>query len=149
MLVLCYFLPDTCFRSRFWVCDLDRQLLGVRILLKIYETCDLSLRIILWADNGIIQIRDRQSPALSPIPTLSMWFTRGFSLTNFVIGSSALSFQVFVLYPWHEQLDEEFKELRKEHARLLDETHKQHGLELSRIREELQKLRAERKGWWS
>ena len=71
-----------------------------------------------------------------------MWFTRG---------TSALSFQVFVLYPWHEQLDEEFKELRKEHRRLLDETHRQHGRELGRIREELEELRKEREGrrWWS
>ena len=80
-----------------------------------------------------------------------MWFTRGFSLTNFVIGTSALSFQVFVLYPWHEQLDEEFKELRTEHRRLLDETHRQHARELGRIREELEGLRKEREGrggWW-
>ena len=77
-----------------------------------------------------------------------MWFTRGFSLTNFVIGTSALSFQVFVLYPWHEQLDEEFKELRREHSRLLDETHKQHGLELRRIREQLEELRNQKKGGW-
>jgi hypothetical protein len=77
-----------------------------------------------------------------------MWFTRGFSLTNFVIGTSALSFQVFVLYPWHEQLDEEFKELRKEHTRLLGETHKQHGLELRRIRDQLEELKASKGGWW-
>lgn len=81
-------------------------------------------------------------------PPFEMWFTRGFSLTNFVIGTSALSFQVFVLYPWHEQLDEEFKELRKEHMRLLDETHKQHGLELRRIREQLDELKAQKSGWW-
>lgn len=75
-----------------------------------------------------------------------MWFTRGFSLTNFVIGTSALSFQVFVLYPWHEQLDEEFKELRKEHARLLDETHAKHRNELKGIREQLESLNAGKKG---
>jgi iron-sulfur cluster repair protein YtfE (RIC family) len=78
-----------------------------------------------------------------------MWFTRGFSLTNFVIGTSALSFQVFVLYPWHEQLDEEFKELRKEHARLLDETHRQHRQELRTIREQLEALNQTKgRGWF-
>lgn len=69
-----------------------------------------------------------------------MLITRGFSLTNFVIGSSALCFQIFVLYPWHEQLDEEFKELRKEHARLLEDTHQKHRSELQGIREQLEKL---------
>jgi len=78
-----------------------------------------------------------------------MWFTRGFSLTNFVIGTSALSFQVFVLYPWHEELDAEFKELRKEHARLLDETHKRHAEELRGIRQELEALNREKgRGWF-
>ncbi|CBX94510.1 hypothetical protein LEMA_P120010.1 [Plenodomus lingam JN3] len=74
-----------------------------------------------------------------------MLITRGFSLTNFVIGSSALCFQVFVLYPWHEQLDEEFKELRKEHARLLHDTHQKHRSELQSIREQLEKLNEQKK----
>jgi iron-sulfur cluster repair protein YtfE (RIC family) len=69
-----------------------------------------------------------------------MLITRGFSLTNFVIGSSALCFQIFVLYPWHEKLEEEFTELRKEHARLLDETHNKHRDELRGIRKELEML---------
>jgi hypothetical protein len=69
-----------------------------------------------------------------------MLFTRGFSLTNFVIGSSALCFQIFVLYPWHEKLDEEFTELKKEHARLLEDTRERHRDELKGIREQLQLL---------
>lgn len=32
---------------------------------------------------------------------------------NFIISTTALSFQVFVLYPWHEQLNHEFSELKK------------------------------------
>ncbi|OBT87718.1 hypothetical protein VE02_04082 [Pseudogymnoascus sp. 03VT05] len=48
-----------------------------------------------------------------------MMITRGFSLTNFAIGTSALCFQIFVLYPWHQQLDDDFKELKKEHLRVL------------------------------
>jgi len=69
-----------------------------------------------------------------------MLITRGFSLTNFVIGSSALCFQVFVLYPWHEQLDAEFRKLRKEHVRLLEDTHQKHRNELQGIREQLEQL---------
>lgn len=48
-----------------------------------------------------------------------MIITRLVSLTNFVVASSALGFQVFVLYPWHKQLDESFEELKKEHVRVL------------------------------
>ncbi|KAI2868429.1 hypothetical protein CBS147320_11070 [Aspergillus niger] len=48
-----------------------------------------------------------------------MIVTRGISLTNFVVASSALAFQVFVLYPWHKQLDDGFEALKKEHIRVL------------------------------
>lgn len=48
-----------------------------------------------------------------------MILTRLISLTNFGVASSALAFQVFVLYPWHHQLDDEFKSLKVEHLRLL------------------------------
>ncbi|EON97192.1 putative mitochondrial phosphate carrier protein [Phaeoacremonium minimum UCRPA7] len=46
--------------------------------------------------------------------------TRLVSLTNFVVASSALGFQVFVLYPWHKELDAGFEELKHEHMRVLD-----------------------------
>ncbi|GLA80731.1 hypothetical protein AtubIFM56815_001563 [Aspergillus tubingensis] len=49
----------------------------------------------------------------------NMIVTRGISLTNFVVASSALAFQVFVLYPWHKQLDDGFEALKKEHLRVL------------------------------
>jgi hypothetical protein len=45
--------------------------------------------------------------------------TRIVSCTNFVVASSALAFQVGVLYPWHKQLDEDFEKLRTEHLRVL------------------------------
>jgi hypothetical protein len=48
-----------------------------------------------------------------------MRITRGFSLTNFIVASSALGFQMFVLYPWHKRLDEDFEALRREHLRVL------------------------------
>ncbi|CAI9632285.1 hypothetical protein GT037_004758 [Alternaria burnsii] len=74
-----------------------------------------------------------------------MMITRTFSLTNFLIGSSALCFQIFVLYPWHEKLEEEFVELKKEHARLLEETHSRHRDELRGIREQLELANERRK----
>lgn len=49
-----------------------------------------------------------------------MIITRAISVTNFMVASSALGFQVFVLYPWHKELDERFEELKKEHLRVLD-----------------------------
>lgn len=49
-----------------------------------------------------------------------MIFARTVSITNFLVASSALSFQVFVLYPWHKELDAGFEALKKEHIRLLD-----------------------------
>lgn len=66
-----------------------------------------------------------------------MIITRGFSLTNFVIASSALCFQVCVLYPWHHKLEEDFKELRAEHLRLLKENEEVRVKELRSIREHL------------
>ncbi|KAJ5886482.1 uncharacterized protein N7473_009156 [Penicillium subrubescens] len=66
-----------------------------------------------------------------------MIITRGFSLTNFVIASSALCFQVCVLYPWHHKLEDEFKELKIEHLRLLKENEESRLKELKVIREHL------------
>ncbi|KAE8164143.1 hypothetical protein BDV40DRAFT_298857 [Aspergillus tamarii] len=54
--------------------------------------------------------------------------TRGISLTNFLVASSALAFQVFVLYPWHKQLDESFEDLKKEHLKVLQIEMKKQGL---------------------
>ncbi|KAJ3338379.1 hypothetical protein HDU83_008179, partial [Entophlyctis luteolus] len=48
----------------------------------------------------------------------------GLPALNFIIGSSALSFQVFVLYPWHLQLDRDFEnmktDIQREYLRELD-----------------------------
>ncbi|KAI1749853.1 mitochondrial phosphate carrier protein [Xylaria castorea] len=48
-----------------------------------------------------------------------MFITRAVSLTNFLVATSALGFQVCVLYPWHKQLDDDFEALKKEHLRVL------------------------------
>ncbi|OBS19134.1 hypothetical protein FPOA_10857 [Fusarium poae] len=50
---------------------------------------------------------------------VTMIITRALSITNFVVASSALSFQVGVLYPWHKQLDDDFEALKREHLRVL------------------------------
>ncbi|KAI0695728.1 hypothetical protein BC835DRAFT_1272921 [Cytidiella melzeri] len=42
---------------------------------------------------------------------------------NFAIATAALGFQTTVLYPWHHQLDDEFKRLKIEQARMLKELH--------------------------
>lgn len=78
-----------------------------------------------------------------------MIITRAFSLTNFIIASSALCFQVGVLYPWHHELDAEFKELKKEYKTLLDEQRLEREArmkELGSIREEIAKVREARGG---
>ena len=66
-----------------------------------------------------------------------MIITRGFSLTNFVIASSAFCFQVCVLYPWHHKLEDEFKRLKAEHLQLLQEGEENRLRELRSIREHL------------
>lgn len=53
-----------------------------------------------------------------------VWITRAISITNFAVATSALGFQVFVLYPWHKELDEGFEALKKEHLRVLDAINK-------------------------
>jgi hypothetical protein len=55
-----------------------------------------------------------------------------------------LCFQIFVLYPWHEKLEGEFVELKKEHTRLIEETHQRHREELKGIREHLVALKVEK-----
>ncbi|KAK5696952.1 hypothetical protein LTR17_024147 [Elasticomyces elasticus] len=69
--------------------------------------------------------------------------TRTFSLTNFVIATSALGFQIFVLYPWHKELDEGFTKLRSEHVRILQEGQDQRQQDLMAIRKELEMIRME------
>ncbi|KAG0228086.1 hypothetical protein BGW42_002436 [Actinomortierella wolfii] len=62
------------------------------------------------------------------------------TLVNFVIGSAALSFQVGVLYPWHHQLDDEFKELEKNHERRLQLFHDRKWEKLKEIDTKLESL---------
>lgn len=70
-----------------------------------------------------------------------MIITRGFSFTNFAIASTALCFQVFVLYPWHHRLDDDFQDLKAEHLRVLHGGEKARMAELKEIREGLSILK--------
>lgn len=80
-----------------------------------------------------------------------MIFTRAVSLTNFVVASSALGFQVFVLYPWHKELDAGFEDLKKEHLKVLDTVgnslSEQQRRALSDKMNEL-KSQSSRRWWW-
>jgi len=67
--------------------------------------------------------------------------TRTFSATNFIIASSALVFQVFVLYPWHKELDDAFKELKREHLEILLKGERERAQELRNIREQIAELK--------
>lgn len=70
-----------------------------------------------------------------------MLITRGFSLTNFVIASSALGFQVFVLYPWHKKLDDDFEELKREHMRVIKEGEEERKKDMAELKDAIAKMR--------
>jgi hypothetical protein len=86
-----------------------------------------------------------------------MLITRTFSLTNFIIATSALSFQVFVLYPWHKRLDDDFETLKEEHVRtwrLYKDIEEERLVVLKELRSEMgeiskavEELRGKGKGW--
>jgi hypothetical protein len=70
-----------------------------------------------------------------------MIIARRFSLTNFFIATSALGFQVFVLYPWHKRLDDDFLELKAESLKVLRGGEKARLAELLEIKEEIRGLK--------
>jgi hypothetical protein len=77
-----------------------------------------------------------------------MLFTRGMSITTFIIGASSLAFSSFVLYPWHRELDADFKALMDD--RKLKERERLEELTKIRIQlERLEQTQKERyqKGW--
>jgi hypothetical protein len=77
-----------------------------------------------------------------------MIIARRFSLTNFFIATTALGFQVFVLYPWHKQLDDDFKELREESLRVLKRRDEAHLAELLEIKELIRRSDAKSSRSW-
>ncbi|UKZ78622.1 hypothetical protein TrVFT333_006368 [Trichoderma virens FT-333] len=80
-----------------------------------------------------------------------MKVTRAISLTNFMVATSALGFQVFVLYPWHKELDNGFEDLKKEHMKVLEAVGKsvseQQRMAFSNRLNEL-KTESSRRWWW-
>ena len=76
--------------------------------------------------------------------------TRAISLTNFLVASSALGFQVFVLYPWHKELDAGFEELKKEHLRVLQRINGSSGILSSEQDKAAQERLSEigKRTWW-
>lgn len=75
-----------------------------------------------------------------------MLIARRFSLTNFFIATTALGFQVFILYPWHKRLDDDFQELKKESLNLVRLGEEARLVELGEIKEQIRKLEM-RRGW--
>lgn len=73
-----------------------------------------------------------------------MIIARRFSLTNFFIATSALGFQVFVLYPWHKRLDDDFQELKAETLRVLHRGENARLVELLEIKESIRSLTKKR-----
>ncbi|KAE9378345.1 hypothetical protein N431DRAFT_435480 [Stipitochalara longipes BDJ] len=76
-----------------------------------------------------------------------MLIARRFSLTNFFIATTALGFQVFVLYPWHKRLDDDFQELRAEAFKVLRDGEKARLKELSEIKEQISALEKKNRSW--
>lgn len=42
-----------------------------------------------------------------------VFFKKYLPIASLIIGTSALTFQIAILYPWHKELDIEFQELKK------------------------------------
>jgi hypothetical protein len=69
-----------------------------------------------------------------------MFYTKALTFTNFTIATTALCFQVFALYPWHNKLDDEFKKLKEEHKQLLLQFHELKLSKLGEIDNKLNKI---------
>jgi hypothetical protein len=62
---------------------------------------------------------------------------------NFVIASTALGFQVTVLYPWHNQLEKDFSGLQHQQETKLHEYHELKMRNIKNIESYLSKLNLE------
>lgn len=61
---------------------------------------------------------------------------------NFLVASSALCFQFFVLYPWHNELDKDFRKLQEDHHLTLEEYHQKKIKRLEEIEQNILRLEA-------
>lgn len=68
-------------------------------------------------------------------------FSRYLPSINFAIGTSALSFQMMILYPWHKKLDDDFEELKRDQAVKLQDYHAMKLEYLSTIEQSLADIR--------
>lgn len=59
---------------------------------------------------------------------------------NFVVASSALCFQIFVLYPWHQELDKDFHKLKEDQNLTLAGYHQKQINRLKKIEENISNL---------
>lgn len=67
-------------------------------------------------------------------------FQKVLPVVNFIIGTSALSFQMMVLYPWHHQLDADFRELKDVQSKKMQEYHDAKLCRLEKIEDYSQEL---------
>ncbi|KAF9960889.1 hypothetical protein BGZ72_005559 [Mortierella alpina] len=70
---------------------------------------------------------------MTAAPSIIMARYKALTVFNFIIGTCALSFQIGVLYPWHHQLDEDFKKLQKHHESNLQLFHNKKWEKLNEI----------------
>ena len=63
---------------------------------------------------------------------------------NFLIATTALGFQITVLYPWHYELQQEFNDLQKQQEEKLRQYHELKMQTIKNIESNLLKLRREK-----
>jgi transcription termination factor NusB len=61
---------------------------------------------------------------------------------NFFVASSALCFQFFVLYPWHLELDNDFRKMQEDQHVTLEEYHQKKIKRLEEIEKNILRLEA-------
>lgn len=64
---------------------------------------------------------------------------------NFVVASSALAFQYFVLYPWHKELDNDFQKMKEDQHVTLEDYHLRKIKRLEEIEKNILHLEARNK----
>ncbi|KAF1351433.1 hypothetical protein BDV97DRAFT_351813 [Delphinella strobiligena] len=70
---------------------------------------------------------------------------------NFAIAITALGFQTSVLYPWHHELDAEFKKLTAEHKSTLEYYHQAKLQRLEELEARVlatERLQKKQSSWW-
>ena len=71
-----------------------------------------------------------------------MVYSRMLPYVNFAIASTALIFQVTVLYPWHEKLEQDFIQLKHEQEEELKRYHQRKVERFDKLESTLQRVEA-------